>query len=84
MCREDGRLIIDFPKRKVMIYPNEAGSIVLMCEEDDQRCFVMIEVGEIDAICAALVASRKVAAPIAAEMDAQYETFQAIEKARGE
>ena len=80
--REAGHFVIDHPGRKVCIYVNEMGEVVLMVE-DDARVYTACNYDEIPALCAALMAAAKEAKPRADEVDAEYGAFHVIEKAKG-
>ena len=81
--RDDGRVAVDYPARKVIAYPNASGCVVLMLEEDGKRSFTMIEPEEVPSLCIALERAAKEAKPISDAIQAEYGTFQAIENAKG-
>lgn len=81
--REEGRFVVDFNGRKVAIYPNEMGDVVLMVEEDGERVYTACSYDEIPALCAGLMLAAKEAKPTADRINAEYGAFHVIEKARG-
>lgn len=81
--RADGRVVVDFPGRKVVVYPNTSGHVVLMCQDGDERVFQMIAPEEVSALCAALLRAGIEAKPISDAIESEYHTHVAIEMAKG-
>jgi len=81
--REDGRMVIDFSKRKAMVYTNPYGQVILAFEEDGELHYSDFEPEEIPALIAALNRSAEEAKQIAGERAAEYGAHVAIETAKG-
>lgn len=81
--RDSGDLVVDYPSRKIAVYANASGHVVLMCQEDGVCMHQLVTPEEIDQLCAALKRAGKEAQPIADSMQAGYEAFVAISKAQG-
>lgn len=81
--RQEGMVIVDCPDRKIMVYPNFCGLVVLLAIEDGKRAYTMIEPSEVAAICAALTKTGVVAQGIMDEIDADYDKHLAREEEKG-
>jgi len=81
--RDEGCFVIDYPDRKVCVYVNETGEVVLMVEEDGESIYTACDHKEIPALCAALMLAAQQAKPISDALTAEYGAFRVIEKAKG-
>ena len=82
--RDDGLLLVDAEARKVGVVENTTGQVLLVCEEDGEGFVFSICPDEINAICAALQAAGRKATAIGNRIEAEYQTFTAIQKAAGQ
>jgi hypothetical protein len=81
--REDGLLLVDHESRKVGVIANLTGDVVLIAQEDGQRIAVTFDPKEIDSLCAALQQHKRKAIATMNTLEAEYETFTAIQRAIG-
>ena len=80
--RADGFMVVDAPARKIAIFPNDSGEVVIAIQDGSATCFTELQAPEIAPAIVALMEADHVASPKAALMDAQYNAHCAIEKAR--
>jgi hypothetical protein len=69
--RNEGFILVDAPKRKIAVFPNTCGMLVIAAE-DDGKCIATIDVDEVDALIELLKSAKEVAAPIDADIQAKY------------
>lgn len=81
--REERFMLVDAPERKVAIYPNDSGMVIVAIKEGRTTCVTTLQVSEIDATASALIKAKQVAQPMDELIDAQYGAHCAIEKAKG-
>lgn len=81
--REDGRVIVDAPARKLAVYSNPVGHVVLLSVDDGQDTYTDICPDEIPALLAALHRAAAEAIQTDRVLTAEYAAFRAIEKAQG-
>lgn len=81
--RGSGDVVIDYPARKIAVYANTSGHVVLLCQDGDEQMLQMIDPDEIGELCAALMRAGKQARPISDAIEADFEAFTAIAKAQG-
>lgn len=81
--REERFMLVDAPARKVAIYPNDSGMVIVAIKEGRTTCVTTLQVSEIDATVSALIKAKQVAQPMDELIDAQYGAHCAIEKAKG-
>lgn len=82
--RADGRLVLDYPARKLMVYPNTSGHVVLVCEEDGQRVCLLIDPDEIGLVCGAMLQASVEAKRISNALSSEYEAHMVISSAMGD
>jgi hypothetical protein len=81
--RADARLVCDFQGRKVGVYANAAGHVVLFAEEDGERRYIEVLPGEVELMCALLMRAAAEGRVLMNYLESQYETYVAIEHAKG-
>lgn len=81
--REEGHVVVDYPGRKIAVYANTSGHVVLLCQEGGIEMCQLVTPDEINDLCAALMRAGKEAKPIENVMNADFEAFTAIAKAQG-
>ncbi len=81
--RDSGHVVVDYPGRKIAVYANTSGHVVLLCQEGGEQMCQMVEPDEIGDLIAALAHAANQAKPIADSMCADFEAFTAIAKAQG-
>jgi hypothetical protein len=81
--KDFARVVYDYPSRKLAVYAEEAGLVVLFSVEDGESKYSIARADEIPALVNALCAAGEEAAEIERRRDAEYVTFGAIEKAKG-
>jgi hypothetical protein len=81
--RAAGRVVFDHPGRKLAIYPNEMGQVVFLYVEDGRATYGTVDPEEVTSLGLALGRAWGDAEKIAGRLDAEYQTFEALEKARG-
>lgn len=81
--KADGRVVFDFPKRKMAIYPNPGGGVILLTVDDGKSNYFDIYQGDFAATLELLHLAMREAKTIDDGIQADYVTHQIIEKARG-
>lgn len=81
--RADGRVVVDAPARKLAVYSNKYGDVVLMSLEDGSVHHASVSPNEVTALLRELMRASGEAKAIGQELNAEYVTHQAVEKARG-
>lgn len=81
--RDEGFILVDAPSRKVAVFPNQSGEVVLASLEDSTTHICMIEPDEIGEIVAALITAKLDANAILDAIEPAYEAHVAISKAMG-
>lgn len=70
--RENEFIVVDAKSRKIAVYPNDSGMIVLAVEEGGDRCLTTLGANEFNAFLSAFNAAREVAEPMDAEIESAY------------
>ena len=81
--RTSGHLVVDCPGRKIAVYANTGGHVVVLCQEDGVEMLNIVMPEEIADLCAALMRVGKEAQPITDAIEADFEAHTAIAKAQG-
>ena len=81
--REMNGLVVDAPSRKIAVYPNDGGMVVVAIEDGGGAVATTVQVCEIDVLVSLLLQAKMVAEPMDALIDAQYTAHCVIQKARG-
>jgi hypothetical protein len=81
--KADGRVVMDFPGRKLAVYPNTSGHVVLLSEMDGEGAYFEVLPEEVVALIAALQRAGAEALETGRELNAEYQTHLALEKAKG-
>lgn len=81
-AEEDGNLAANAPMRKVAICSNESGQVVIAGMDASDAFCIDLAPEEIDKAIALLTSHKQRAQRIAKRIDAEFATFNAIEKAR--
>jgi len=76
--RNEDFIVVDAKKRKIAVFPNTCGMVVL-ATLDDGNCITTIDVDEIDDLIRRLLAAKDVASPVDAELQALYAIHNAKE-----
>ena len=78
--RENGLLVLDLPTRRLGVFANRSGQVVLVTKDDGESVFCL-NLDEVGPVIAALQSSLKHALEIDAELTAEYVAFEAISNA---
>ncbi len=75
--RDSGCLLINAPARKVAVFPNSLGDVMLAildCSTEgiEGDCLTAIDVDEIDVLIVALLKTKQAALPVARALRTQY------------
>jgi hypothetical protein len=81
--RADGRMVCDAAGRKVAVYPNASGHIVVVSEEAGRRVYAEVMPDEADLFCALVARAAKEGFDLQNYLESQYLTYRAIETAKG-
>lgn len=81
--RADARVVVDTAGRKVAVYPNASGHIVVVSEEAGRRVYAEVMPDEADLFCALVARAAKEGFDLQKYLESQYLTYQAIEAAKG-
>ena len=81
--RADGRVVVEFPGRKLAVYPNTSGQVVLLSEIDGEGAYFEVQPEEVVALIAALQRAGSEALVTGRQLNAEYQTHVALEKAKG-
>jgi hypothetical protein len=81
--RDEGLLLVDHLARKVGVVASRLGGILLITQEDGSSMVTTLNPQEIDSICAAMQLHKRKAISIGNSLEAEYETFTAIQRAIG-
>jgi hypothetical protein len=81
--RADGRVVVGAPARKLAIYPNADGAVILMSVDNGVTSFVEVCPGEFIRLAEELSRAMSEARRIATTKDAEYVAHLLIERARG-
>jgi len=76
-ARAEGLLIIDFPGRKLAIYANPCGQIVLRSWEDGEEHATILEPSDAAPVCAAITAAASEAAATERSLMGDYKRHAA-------
>lgn len=77
--REEGLMLVDAPARKIAIFPNNSGQVVIASSEDGMQCIATICPDEFDALDALLQSAKQ----SAIEIDSGHHAEFAIWCAKG-
>lgn len=80
--RADGRMVVDAPRRKLAIYANVSGEVILLSVTDGIAHYFDVDSEEVTALLAAAARAGAEAREIRLHNDAQYEAYVAIENAK--
>jgi len=80
--RDDGRVIVDAPARKLAIYSNNDGHVVILSLEDGITSFTALTPDEVPHAMKALLISGAEATQREMELESEYGAFLAIERAK--
>ena len=80
--RISGDLVVDCPGRKIAVFANDGGHVVLLCQEDEVVMAQVVTPEEIGALRAALMRAAMEAQPISDSIDAEFAAHTAIAKAQ--
>ena len=81
--KADGRVVVDARARKLAVYPNQSGQVVMLSVEDGVAMYSTVEPDEIPALVSALLAANVEASKLQLEFESSYAAFQAIQQAKG-
>lgn len=81
--RADGRVVMEFPGRKLAVYPNTSGQVVLLGEIDGESAHFEVQPEEIASLIAALQRAGSEALVTERQLNAEHQTHVALEKAKG-
>lgn len=81
--RNKGLVLVDTPDRKLAIYANQLGLVVLATHEDGNTHICTIDPSEIGRVTAALLSAQVDAQELSDEIDTEYRAHLAINKAMG-
>ena len=70
--RDAGYLLVDAKSRKVAVFPNTIGMVVLATTQDNKECICTLDVSEIDDLIKLLQEAKTEAEPMDAELQAVY------------
>lgn len=70
--RENEFIVVDAQSRKIAVYHNDAGMIVMAVQEGNDKCFATLGANEFNAFIGAFNAAREAAEPRDAEIEASY------------
>lgn len=77
--RREGFMVADCPARKIAVFPNQSGQVVVAVRQDGLDCIATLDAEELDAF----MAKFKDASEIAVELDAVITASYAISVAKG-
>ena len=80
---QDGHVLLDYPARKVAVFANQSGEVVVVSEHDGVESVVALELEEALHMVAMLRDAIDDAAPISRRVGAEFAAFQLIQKAQG-
>jgi hypothetical protein len=81
--RADARMVCDHPGRKLAVYPNADGDVVLVSEEYGKRTYTEIQPAECELLFALVMRAAAEGSEIQTYLESQYQTYLAIEHAKG-
>ena len=81
--RDEGFILMDAPDRKLAVFPNDIGFVVIASHEDHKTHISTVESDEVGALVAALLAAQERAQQIFDAIEPEYQTHLAITKAMG-
>ncbi len=82
--REHGFILIEYPARKLAVFSNDCGQVVIAAQDDGVTSLSVLEADEVHDMAAALLKAGTNAKAISVEMAAGHDAHCAIEKARGD
>lgn len=83
-ANEAGHVVVECPSRKLAIYANLSGQVVLAHCDDGVDAVTLIEADEFDEVLGFLLKAMTEARSIACNQDAEFETHEAIGRAKGD
>ena len=81
--KADGRVVLDHPGRKLAVYPNTSGHVVLLGEIGGDSMHFEVQPEEVAALIAAIHRAGTEALATERQLNAEYQTHVAVEKAKG-
>lgn len=81
--KADGRVVFDYPCRKLAVYPNTSGHVVLLGEIGSDSMHFEVQPEEVAALIAAIHRAGAEALATERQLNAEYQTHVAVEKAKG-
>lgn len=79
---ERGFVLVDFPARKVAVFANQSGEVVIASEVDGEVSAVAVDVEEALRLVALVRDAIDDAVPVSRRLDAEFAAYNAIEDAR--
>lgn len=85
--RSSDFMLVDAPSRKIAIFPNESGQVVIATQDGEEQCVTNICCDEIEDLERLFAAAARVAKGIDVEREAEYAIWRAqrfsVENGRG-
>lgn len=81
--KADGRVIVDAPSRKLAVYPNADGHVILLSVDSGVTSLAEVCPGEFLRLAEELCRSMAEARQAAARLDSEYAAHMLIERAKG-
>lgn len=78
-----GAVVADLPARKLAIYANPFGQVVMLSVEDGRGHYIEVDSAELAHFAEVFAKAAQEALGISHKRDADYEAFLAIENAKG-
>ncbi len=80
--RKNDFLVVDAPARKIAVYPNRDGMVVIAISDNGKDCTTELQLSEVRGFLSRLAVAEHFAGLIKKKMDAEYGAHLAVEKAR--
>lgn len=80
--REEGFMVVDCPDRKVAIFANTSGHVLMATLMDDKTQALTLEPEEVADVIAKLAGAKREAAVTGRQRDSEFSAYLTIEKAR--
>jgi hypothetical protein len=81
--RADGRMVVDAPSRKLAVYSNRYGGIVLMAVDGGRTTYCDLDPDELPGFSAALLRAAGEVRDLVTAMQAEFDTHLVIHRAKG-